>query len=240
MDYTQKRMLGHFDQMSERVVVRVKFDGVNSQVSTYTSATDTAADTTLRPDLVGKTAVELQALVGPSTSYSMAESRAIYRDVNSGTNTDALTIPLAIVNKTAIVGGFGVITTACGGTQSYSVGVPGSTGIILGAVAGTDLSIPAGGVTSIWNSTYPYSSSTPTASGVAAGRVYYAPDKMLAPGTPINLYVTAGTGGNLGSGDITFELFATAFGKESYGVTDGFSTQRGHVGEDIRTIIPKF
>jgi hypothetical protein len=233
-------MNGHFDDMSERIVVRVKLDGVNNQVASYTTAADTQVDEDLRFDLRSQTVAQYQALCGPSTNYSLAENRAIFRSVHSGTTESTLTVPLGIVNKTAIVGGFGVITASCGGTQEYSVGVPGNTGFLLGAIKGTDLAIPAGGVTAVWNSDYPFASATPTASGAGAGRLYYAPDKVIAPGTPINLYITAGTSINLGSGDITFELFATAFGKEHYGVTDGISTRANSLGKDIRTISPKF
>lgn len=240
MAITPKSQIGHFGEIMERVVVRVVFDGATAQAATYTSASDTAADSDLRPVLTGKTAAELQALCGPSTNYSMAESRVIYRDVNSGTSLDTLTIPLATVNKACIVGGFGVITVNCGGTQEYSVGVPGNTEFLLGAVVGTDLAIPSGATTAIWNSTYPYSTTTPTASGVGAGRLFYTPDKLVAPGTPINLYVTAGTSIELGSGDITFELFSTAFGKETYGVADGISTRTNSLNQDVRSISPKF
>jgi hypothetical protein len=238
--YNHKQQLGYFEDItSNRIVVRVKFVG-NGETASYSIGTSVKADTNLNLDLLGKTGQQLQDLcLGPS-KFALAESRTVYREVSSGTTSAALTIPLGIVNKTAIIGGFGVVTTSCGGTQTYSVGVPGNTAFILGAVAGTDLSVPDGASSAIWSNTYPYASATPTAAGVGAGRVYYAPDRVIAPGTPINLYVTTGTKSTLGTGDLTFELFATAFGKETYGLQYGKSTQRGSFGEDNRTLSPLF
>jgi hypothetical protein len=218
--------------ISSKIVSRVKF--VPGQV-----AYDVVADTDINLDLAGKTAEELKDLATADGNFMFAEERSICRQVG-GTTTSTITIPLGKVNKTCIVGGFGVITANCGGTQTFSVGIPGNTNFILGDTVGTDLSIPSGAVTALWNQTAPYSTSSPDAGGVSAGRIYYAPDRMLAPGTPINLYITAGTSSTIGTGDITFELFATALGQETYGIKDGHNNGRALKGQDKGPLYPLF
>jgi hypothetical protein len=219
--------LGYFNNLiSNKLVKRVKF--VAAQTS-YDSAVTVAADTDLNPDLAGKSVTQLKDFCTANENFRFAEERSIYSYVG-GTTTSTITIPLGKVNKTCIVGGFAVITDSCGGTQSFSVGIPGNTDFILGSTIGTDLAVPAGCETAIWNQGYPYATATPDAGGVSAGRIYYAPDRMLAPGTPINLYITAGTSCTIGEGDITFEFLATAIGQETYGITDGNNNKRSASG----------
>lgn len=228
--------LGFYSNLiSNRVTSRVKF--VADQTD-YDNTSTIAADTDLNSELTGKEVSELKELCTAPRNFLHAERRDIYRQVG-GTTTETIEIPLAKVNKTCIVGGFGVITGDCGGTQTFSVGIPGNTDFILGQTVGTDISIPAGATTSIWNQTAPYDTASPDAGSVSPGRIYYAPDRMLAPGTPINLYITAGTSSTIGTGDITFELFATAVGIETYGVTDGNSTGLSK-GADRGPIYPLF
>lgn len=212
------QQLGYFNALtSNRVVVRVKF--VDSQTD-YDAATTVAVDTDLRADLSDKTVAELKNLCTASENFQFAERREIYRYAG-GTTIDTLTIPLAKVNKTTIVGGFGLITEGAGGTQSFSVGIPGNNDFILGATEGTALAIPAGSTNALWMQTTPYATATPDASSIGDGVVYYAHDRVLAPGTPINLYITAGTDSTIGTGDFTFEFIATAMGQETLGITDG-------------------
>jgi hypothetical protein len=229
--------LGYFNNLiSNRVTSRVKFV---AEQTDYDSSTTIVADTDLNSNLTGKTVEQLKDLCTANGNFLMAEDRSICRTVG-GTTTSTITIPLAKVNKACIIGGFGVITTSCGGTQSFSVGIPGNPDFILGSTVGTDISIPEGATTALWNQTAPYSTSSPDAGAVSAGRIYYAPDRMLAPGTPINLYITAGTSSTIGTGDITFEFVATAMGMHTYGVTDGNNRGQYMKGKDAGPLYPLF
>jgi len=229
--------LGYFNNFApNRVQCRVKF--VADQTD-YDSSTTIAVDTDLRPDLANDTVQELKDKRTADGNFQFADERSIYAYVG-GTSTEEIVIPLAKVNKTSIVGGFGVITADCGGTQVFSVGIPGNHDFILGSTIGTDLAIPSGSQTAIWNQTAPYNSGTPDAGGVGDGRIYYAPDRMLAPGTPINLYITTGTSSTIGTGDITFEFLATAMGQDTFGIVDGNNNRRDNHGKDMGPIYPYY
>jgi hypothetical protein len=181
----------------------------------------------------------LKDLATANGNFICAEERSIYRYMGGTTGAEVV-IPLAKVNKTCIVGGFAVVTEGFAGTQSFSVGIPGNHDFILGSTIGTDVVIPSGALTALWNQTAPYSTSTPDAGAVSDGRLYYAPDRMLAPGTPINLYISASSDSTVGTGDVTFELMATAIGQETYGVTDGNNAGRSMKGQDKGPIYPRF
>ncbi len=221
--------LGYFNQLtSNRAITRIKFVDDGTQIA-YDSAVTVAADTTLRSDLSSDTVSELKDKCTAPGNFQFAEERSIYRYAG-GTAADTITIPLAKVNKACIVGAYAVITADFGGTQSFSVGIPGNTDFILGATVGTDLSIPSGSETSLWTQSYPFATGTPDAGASADGRIYYAPDRMLAPGTPINLYITAGTSVTLGTGDVTIEFLATALGQETFGIVDGNNSRKSISG----------
>lgn len=231
------QQLGYFNNLiSNRIVRRVKC--VDEQHD-YDATTSVAADTDLRADLASDTVQELKDKCTAPGNFQFADERCIYSKVG-GTTTSEVVIPLAKVNKTCIVGGFGVVTTGFGGTQSFSVGIPGNHDFILGSTVGTDISIPSGSETALWTQSYPYDSSAPDTGGVSDGRIYYAQDRMLAPGTPINLYITAGTSCTIGTGDVTFELLATAIGQETFGITDGNNARRDNKGRDSGPLYPKF
>lgn len=228
---------------SNRIQVRVKFK--DDQV-TYDADTTIEADTDLNPDLAGKTVAELKELCSNETNFQLGEERSVYRYAG-GTTAEQLVIPLAKVNKATIVGAIGILTEAFGGTQSFSVGIPGNEDFILGSVVGTDTAFPTGVTRSLWTQNFPFDSAAPDAGGVAPGRVYSNPNRTLAPGTPINLYVTVGTSISIGTGDVTFEFLATSLGQETFGDTEALGrnkTDSGRMdarwGKDLGPIYPIF
>lgn len=208
--------LGYFNSLvSNRVIARLKGLGVQQA---YDNTVSVAADTVLRPDLIGKSVTELKNLCTAPGNFQMQESRAIYQTIGGSTVTTV--IPIAKVNKATIVGALGIVTTAFTGAQTISLGIAGDPNFLLGSVVASALTIPAGGFSALWTPTYPYSTASPDAAGVLDGRLYYAQDRLLAPGTVINLYISADAG-SIGQGDLTIELLATALGKETFGITDG-------------------
>lgn len=202
------------DLLGNKVIARVK--GIAAQQA-YDSAVSVVLDTTIKPELVGSTVAELKAKCGPETNFALQESRAIYQTVG-GSTAGTQVIPLMVVDKATVVGAIGVFSAAFTGTQAMSVGIAGDHSFILGEITANTSAIPTGGVTTLWNQTYPFATATPNAGGVAQGRLYYAQDRLLAPGTQVNLYIAVGSSA-IGEGDLTVEFNCTALGQETYGIT---------------------
>jgi len=206
------------DLLGNKVIARVK--GIASQQA-YDADVSIVGDSNIKPRLAGFTVDQLKAECGPETNFALQESRAVYQTIG-GSTAGTQVIPLMKVNKATVVGALGVFSAAFTGTQAMSVGIAGDHSFLLGEITANSSAIPTGGVTTIWNQTYPFSSSTPSAGGVAQGRLYYAQDRLLAPGTTVNLYIAEGTSA-IGEGDLTIEFNCTALGQETYDITDGNS-----------------
>lgn len=206
--------LSYFNSLtSNRIVARFKGLGVQQA---WDPDVCIFADTDLRPDLAGKSVEELKTLLTAKGNFQLQESRAIYQAIGGTTVTTV--IPIAKVNKASIVGALGIVTGNFTGSQTISLGIEDDETFLLGQVTASDLN-KGTGFSSLWNMTYPFSTGTPDAAGVAQGRLFYTIDRLIAPGSTISLYISADASA-IGQGDLTIELLATAYGKETFGITD--------------------
>jgi hypothetical protein len=186
----------------QEIVCRIDFDGTTYAVNTP------FADTSINPNLSGKTTAQLLSLSGTAGNFAGSGDSSIYRKAGAA---GATTIKLAKIAQTSLVGGYiEIITGLTSSARTISIGTASQTQAITGNQACSAL----GTANNLVINTYPASGSHPTrASSVGSTAVWFTPDVLIHAGQEIVLTLSASDSTVIAAGSIDVRLrFASVAG----------------------------